>query len=194
VVFRSQSKDECLAHHHYNEAQKAGDGEHWFGEDGQRGFRADPNLLLQSLLNPLAGGLRRQTRQTAKAIAGPSRLPIILSPNALTPLQSLCRSFSCTSLNQTTYRQVIRGARKPHRPPVNRSPALEGSPFVKGVCSRIFTTKPKKPNSAIRKVARVKLTNGRIVTAYIPGEGHNLQEHSVVLIRGGRVQDLPGVR
>lgn len=143
---------------------------------------------------PLAGSLRRQARQSVMAIAGPSRLPLPSPPRALPPLQSLCRSFSCTSLNQTTYRQVIRGARKPHRPPVNRSPALEGSPFVKGVCSRIFTTKPKKPNSAIRKVARVKLTNGRIVTAYIPGEGHNLQEHSVVLIRGGRVQDLPGVR
>lgn len=77
---------------------------------------------------------------------------------------------------------------------MNRAPALEGSPFVKGVCSRIFTTKPKKPNSAIRKVAKVKLSNGRLVTAYIPGEGHNLQEHSVVLIRGGRVQDVPGVR
>lgn len=109
-------------------------------------------------------------------------------------MASLCREFSSTSINQVTYRQVARGARKPHRPPVNRAPALESAPFVKGVCSKIFTTKPKKPNSAIRKVARVKLSNGRIVTAYIPGEGHNLQEHSVVLIRGGRVQDVPGVR
>ena len=77
---------------------------------------------------------------------------------------------------------------------MNKVPALESKPFVKGVCSKIFTTKPKKPNSAIRKVARVKLSNGRSVAAYIPGEGHNLQEHSVVLIRGGRVRDLPGVR
>lgn len=130
------------------------------------------------------------------AVAGPSRLASFASRNCMNSLkiESLCRNFSSSSINQVTYRQVIRGARKPHRPPVNRSPALEGSPFVKGVCSRIFTTKPKKPNSALRKVAKVKLTNGRIVTAYIPGEGHNLQEHSVVLIRGGRVQDVPGVR
>lgn len=76
----------------------------------------------------------------------------------------------------------------------SKSPALKGSPQVRGVCTRVFTTTPKKPNSALRKVARVKLTNGYEVTAYIPGEGHNLQEHSVVLIRGGRVKDLPGVK
>jgi small subunit ribosomal protein S12 len=104
------------------------------------------------------------------------------------------RQFSASAAAPTTYRQVLRGARKPHRPPVNRTPALEGAPFVKGVCSRVFTTKPKKPNSAVRKVARIKLSNGRTTVAYIPGEGHNLQEHSVVLMRGGRVQDLPGVR
>lgn len=104
------------------------------------------------------------------------------------------RTFSATSVAQVTLQQAMRGARRPHRPPVNRVPALEGCPFVKGVCTKIFTTKPKKPNSAIRKLARVRLTNGRTVTAYIPGEGHNLQEHSVVLMRGGRVQDVPGVR
>lgn len=104
------------------------------------------------------------------------------------------RSFTTSPVMQVTLQQAMRGARKPHRPPVNRVPALEGCPFVKGVCTKIFTTKPKKPNSAIRKMARVRLTNGRTVTAYIPGEGHNLQEHSVVLIRGGRVQDVPGVR
>ena len=76
----------------------------------------------------------------------------------------------------------------------NKVPALEKSPQKRGVCTRVYTTTPKKPNSALRKVARVKLTNGQEVSAYIPGEGHNLQEHSVVLIRGGRVQDLPGVR
>ena len=74
------------------------------------------------------------------------------------------------------------------------APALEGSPQKRGVCVRVYTTTPKKPNSALRKVARVRLTNGQEVTAYIPGEGHNLQEHSIVLIRGGRVKDLPGVR
>ena len=76
----------------------------------------------------------------------------------------------------------------------NKVPALEKSPQKRGVCTRVYTTTPKKPNSALRKVARVKLTNGQEVSAYIPGEGHNLQEHSVVLIRGGRVKDLPGVR
>jgi small subunit ribosomal protein S12 len=75
-----------------------------------------------------------------------------------------------------------------------KSPAMEGSPQKRGVCTRVYTTTPKKPNSALRKVAKVRLTNGFEVIAYIPGEGHNLQEHSVVLIRGGRVKDLPGVR
>ena len=74
------------------------------------------------------------------------------------------------------------------------APALQGCPQKRGVCTRVYTTTPKKPNSALRKVARVRLTNGMEVTAYIPGEGHNLQEHSVVLIRGGRVKDLPSVR
>ena len=76
----------------------------------------------------------------------------------------------------------------------NKVPALKGCPQKRGVCFRVYTCTPKKPNSALRKVARVRLTNGMEVTAYIPGEGHNLQEHSVVLIRGGRVKDLPGVR
>jgi small subunit ribosomal protein S12 len=76
----------------------------------------------------------------------------------------------------------------------SKSPALKSSPFKRGVCTRVYTTTPKKPNSALRKVARVRLTSGFEVTAYIPGEGHNLQEHSIVLIRGGRVKDLPGVR
>lgn len=76
----------------------------------------------------------------------------------------------------------------------NKVPALEGCPQKRGVCARVYTTTPKKPNSALRKVARLKLTNGFEVISYIPGEGHNLQEHSVVLIRGGRVKDLPGVR
>ena len=76
----------------------------------------------------------------------------------------------------------------------SKTPALRGAPQKRGVCTRVYTTTPKKPNSALRKVARVRLTNGMEVTAYIPGIGHNLQEHSVVLIRGGRVKDLPGVR
>ena len=76
----------------------------------------------------------------------------------------------------------------------SKAPALQSSPQKRGVCTRVYTTTPKKPNSALRKVARVRLTNGIEVTAYIPGEGHNLQEHSIVMIRGGRVKDLPGVR
>jgi small subunit ribosomal protein S12 len=76
----------------------------------------------------------------------------------------------------------------------NKVPALQGCPQKRGVCTRVYTTTPKKPNSALRKVAKVRLTNGHEVVSYIPGEGHNLQEHSVVLIRGGRVKDLPGVR
>src|ERR1700712_3643927 len=76
----------------------------------------------------------------------------------------------------------------------SKSPALKSSPQRRGVCTRVYTTTPKKPNSALRKVARVRLTSGMEITAYIPGEGHNLQEHSIVLVRGGRVKDLPGVR
>lgn len=92
-----------------------------------------------------------------------------------------------------TINQLVRNSRKRQKSKTN-SPALEGCPFKRGVCTRVYTTTPKKPNSALRKVARVRLTNGFEVTAYIPGEGHNLQEHSIVLIRGGRVKDLPGVR
>ena len=92
-----------------------------------------------------------------------------------------------------TINQLVRNPRKKQ---VKKSnvPALAASPQKRGVCTRVYTTTPKKPNSALRKVARVRLTNGFEVTSYIPGEGHNLQEHSVVLIRGGRVKDLPGVR
>jgi len=92
-----------------------------------------------------------------------------------------------------TINQLVRKGRKP---PVykSKSPVLQGRPQLRGVCVRVATATPKKPNSAIRKIARVRLSNGYEVTAYIPGVGHNLQEHSVVLIRGGRVKDLPGVR
>ncbi|HEB81146.1 MAG TPA: 30S ribosomal protein S12 [Chromatiales bacterium] len=93
----------------------------------------------------------------------------------------------------TTINQLVRNARTRKREK-SKVPALEGSPQKRGVCTRVYTTTPKKPNSALRKVARVRLTNGYEVTTYIGGEGHNLQEHSVVLIRGGRVKDLPGVR
>jgi len=92
-----------------------------------------------------------------------------------------------------TINQLVRHGRKKSVKRTN-TPALQGSPQKRGVCVRVYTTTPKKPNSALRKVARVRLTNGIEVTSYIPGVGHNLQEHSVVLIRGGRVKDLPGVR
>ncbi len=92
-----------------------------------------------------------------------------------------------------TIQQLVRGGRKKSKKK-HPTPALEGSPQRRGVCIQVKTTTPKKPNSALRKIARVRLTTGIEVTAYIPGEGHNLQEHSIVLVRGGRVKDLPGVR
>ena len=92
-----------------------------------------------------------------------------------------------------TINQLIRKPRQ-DKDRRSKSPAMQSNPQKRGVCTRVFTMTPKKPNSALRKVARIRLTNGYEVTGYIPGEGHNLQEHSVVLIRGGRVRDLPGVR
>lgn len=92
-----------------------------------------------------------------------------------------------------TIHQLVRKGRSKLKV-TGKSPALRANPQKRGVCTRVYTSTPKKPNSALRKVARVRLTNGIEVTAYIPGEGHNLQEHSIVLIRGGRVKDLPGVR
>jgi small subunit ribosomal protein S12 len=92
-----------------------------------------------------------------------------------------------------TIQQLVRQGRS-SKVTKSKTPALKGSPQRRGVCTRVYTTTPKKPNSALRKVARVRLNSGVEVTAYIPGEGHNLQEHSIVLVRGGRVRDLPGVR
>ena len=93
-----------------------------------------------------------------------------------------------------TMGQLLRGARRAGKVKKSRKPALEGNPFKRGICLRVYTTAPKKPNSANRKVAKVQLSNGIKVITYIPGEGHNLQEHSMVLVRGGRVRDLPGVK
>ena len=92
-----------------------------------------------------------------------------------------------------TINQLVRKGRTPIKAN-SKSPAMDANPQKRGVCTRVYTTTPKKPNSALRKVAKIRLTNSREVISYIPGEGHNLQEHSVVLIRGGRVRDLPGVR
>jgi small subunit ribosomal protein S12 len=92
------------------------------------------------------------------------------------------------TINQLIKQGRVKQTRK------SKSPVLEGSPFKRGVCLQVKTMTPKKPNSALRKIARVRLSNGKEITAYIPGEGHNLQEHSIVMVRGGRVRDLPGVR
>lgn len=115
-----------------------------------------------------------------------SRILSQLKPTTFAPIQQ-------QKAGMATLNQVIKKCRKT-KTKLSKAPALEGCYQRKGVCNKVYTTKPKKPNSAVRKVARVKLTNGKVVTAYIPGEGHNLQEHSVVLVRGGRVPDLPGVR
>ncbi|KAF3915241.1 hypothetical protein ABW20_dc0109591 [Dactylellina cionopaga] len=113
-------------------------------------------------------------------------------PHAILPL----RTFTTTSPISATYSQVLRGCRRPkkahNRKPV--SPQLVDRPSMKGVCLRVGIVKPKKPNSGERKIARVKLSSGNVITAYIPGEGHNIQTHSVVMVRGGRSQDCPGVR
>ena len=92
-----------------------------------------------------------------------------------------------------TIQQLVRKGRQ-DKPTKGKTPALKGAPQRRGVCTRVYTNTPKKPNSALRKVARVRLSSGVEITAYIPGEGHNLQEHSIVMVRGGRVKDLPGVR
>jgi small subunit ribosomal protein S12 len=112
---------------------------------------------------------------------------------AMWALVLACLCLKIGSGNMPTINQLIR---KPRKKVENRNkvPAMEQCPQRRGVCTRVYTTTPKKPNSALRKVARVRLTSGYEVTSYIPGEGHNLQEHSVVMIRGGRVKDLPGVR
>ncbi|CAD6890949.1 unnamed protein product [Tilletia controversa] len=141
---------------------------------------------------------RSLARLSLSAQASTSTTPLLRARPA-TPITIITRPtihhpFSTSSPTHVTLQQALRGARKPHRPPVNRVPQLQGAPFMKGVCTKIFTLKPKKPNSALRKVAYVRLSSGRTTIAYIPGEGHALQEHSVVLMRGGRVQDLPGVR
>ncbi|KAF2396623.1 ribosomal protein S12 [Trichodelitschia bisporula] len=104
------------------------------------------------------------------------------------------RSFSASTPCPATFNQVLRGCRVAQRARKKTSPQLSYRPEMKGVCLKVGTTKPKKPNSGDRKIARVRLSNGKEITAYIPGEGHNVQQHSVVLVRGGRAQDCPGVR
>jgi len=117
-----------------------------------------------------------------------------ISPERVRPAESAeVAPISTRRRSMPTISQLVRKGRQ-EVSKKNKAPALQKNPQKRGVCTRVYTTTPKKPNSALRKVARVRLTNGYEVTAYIPGEGHNLQEHSIVLIRGGRVKDLPGVR
>jgi small subunit ribosomal protein S12 len=117
----------------------------------------------------------------------------LLKTGFLWALDSSAQKSNSERENMPTISQLVRESREKQRRK-NTAPALQSCPQKRGVCTRVYTSTPKKPNSALRKVARVRLTNGIEVTSYIPGVGHNLQEHSVVLIRGGRVKDLPGVR
>ncbi|KAF2736167.1 ribosomal protein S12 [Polyplosphaeria fusca] len=134
-----------------------------------------PSLFRQPTIAPA-----RLSRPSI-APAGPRTLPI--------------RTFSVsTPRPKCTLMQVMRNGRHSYRQKKTRSPALANRPEMKGVCLKVGTTKPKKPNSGERKIARVRLSSGKVVTAYIPGEGHNVQQHSVVMVRGGRAQDCPGVK
>ncbi|ATY63075.1 37S ribosomal protein S12 [Cordyceps militaris CM01] len=118
------------------------------------------------------------------------------TPTTASPILAAAAAFSTTAARPATLNQVLRGIRKGKRARHAVSPALANtsSPALKGVCLRVGVVRPKKPNSGERKTARVKLSSGALITAYIPGEGHNIQQHSVVLVRGGRAQDCPGVR
>lgn len=148
--------------------------------------------LLRHLFSPA-----RQTLTAMAPTASPSPIISRLHQASPSPFSSLFRAaFSTTPAPQATLNQVLRGIRKGKRARHAVSPALSNThcPALKGVCLRVGVVRPKKPNSGERKTARVKLSSGAVVTAYIPGEGHNIQQHSVVLVRGGRAQDCPGVR
>ncbi|RMJ21913.1 hypothetical protein PHISP_07224 [Aspergillus sp. HF37] len=156
--------------------------------------------LLPSI--PLRSGLRTLLQRPAQtitptfAIPRPQFQPILRTPTAAAAGANLpgLRSFSSTPTPAATYNQVRRGCRVSQRARRARSPALVQRTQMKGVCLKTGVTKPKKPNSGERKTARVRLSSGRVVSALIPGEGHNIQQHSVVLVRGGRAQDCPGVK
>ncbi|RAH43981.1 mitochondrial 37S ribosomal protein uS12m [Aspergillus brunneoviolaceus CBS 621.78] len=146
-----------------------------------------------------------KTAATAAA-AVPRFTPVLRTPTALaalttrTPASQIAlaaaarRSFSTSPSRSATYNQVRRGCRVAQKARRSRSPAVTGRAQMKGVCLKTGITKPKKPNSGERKTARVRLSSGKVVTAYIPGEGHNIQQHSVVMVRGGRAPDCPGVK
>ncbi|KAL2259439.1 hypothetical protein VTK26DRAFT_6892 [Humicola hyalothermophila] len=130
------------------------------------------------------------------AVLRPLTLPSPPTRSITASSSIVSRAFSTTRSQSATLNQVLRGCRKPQRARHAVSPALSAirAPALKGVCVKVGITKPKKPNSGERKTARVRLSTGKVITAYIPGEGHNIQQHSVVLVRGGRSQDCPGVR
>ncbi|KAK2766765.1 hypothetical protein FQN54_006079 [Arachnomyces sp. PD_36] len=154
-----------------------------------------PSLLTSLLLRNLSTTTRTTatiTTSASRTLLRPSSLSLRNPTLAPTTIHS--KPFSSTPTPQATYNQVRRGCRVAQRARKTRSPALTNRPEMKGVCLKTGTTKPKKPNSGQRKTARVRLSSGKVVTAYIPGEGHNVQQHSVVLVRGGRAQDCPGVR
>ncbi|KAF4778951.1 ribosomal protein S12 [Colletotrichum scovillei] len=145
----------------------------------------------------MASTLLRSLFAPAMRPAAFPRAASILTPTATTITTPLIRSFSSTPVQNATIMQVLRGCHKKGKRARHAvSPALSeiNAPALKGVCLKVGITRPKKPNSGQRKTARVRLSNGRHVTAYVPGEGHNIQQHSVVLVRGGRSQDCPGVR
>ncbi|KAL7417556.1 ribosomal protein S12/S23-domain-containing protein [Mrakia frigida] len=154
-------------------------------------------MSLSIFRRPLLRSLASPSRFLSSSPSSSSFLARSTIPSSLRAQPLSTRSFSSTLPTLATTLQVCRLPRRNVYRRVKRTtraPALEGCPQKKGVCVRVFTAKPKKPNSAVRKVCRVKISTGKFVMAYIPGEGHNLQEHSVVLLRGGRTQDLPGVK
>lgn len=142
--------------------------------------------------------LTTTTKTLSRQAPSPTRFtfqPILRTQKALTLHQTTSkRQFSSSPIIRATYNQVKRGCRKGQRARRSRSPALKDHPSLKGVCLKTGITKPKKPNSGERKTARVRLSSGKVVTTIIPGEGHNIQQHSVVQVRGGRAQDCPGVK
>lgn len=164
-----------------------------------------PPTMAGALLRPLwclpAGrslvlAAARAARIAAPAPRAPAASPILSRLALAPPPRAAAAPFSTTAARPATLNQVLRGIRKGKRARHAVSPALSNThcPALKGVCLRVGVVRPKKPNSGERKTARVRLSSGAVVTAYIPGEGHNIQQHSVVLVRGGRAQDCPGVR
>jgi small subunit ribosomal protein S12 len=137
--------------------------------------------------------LAGRDRNADFAIQNPFRQKVLADVLTRSSLNLFSRHNTLSIQRMPTINQLVRLGRRKVRVK-SKSPALEGNPFRRGVCVQVMTRTPKKPNSAIRKVAKVRLTNGNEVISYIPDEGHNLQEHSIVLVRGGRVKDLPGVR